>query len=152
MGFFKKLGKSLKGVTKAISLKNGLKLASGDYRGVIQEVQGRVVGGLKEFGQGEIDKIKIKTGGVKSPPKLSKNDLAIQDLLVTQANQHLEPIRQNATQQLAESKTGQQLSDFLTKQYLLTMWTKYKTYIIIGGIAVVVFIFRGKIFGTKSKR
>lgn len=154
---FKKIGKALKGVTKAISLKNGLKIVNGDYRGVVEEVQGRVKKGIVGLVKKEADNFGKKlTGGLKSgsnqPDKLTKNEQYVQDVLVSQAEQHITPFIDKQKESLANYQTGQQVSSFLTKQYLLTMWSKYKTYIIIGGVAVVTLIFRKKIFGNKGRR
>lgn len=140
---FKSIGKKLKGVTKAISLKNGIKLATGDYRSVAKEVGGRLI------------KV-VAPSGTKQPDKdnaqITKNQQALEDYLVMQAEQNVKPLTDKVENQIANSKVGQDISTFLTKQYLLTMWTKYRTYIILGVLAILAFVFRKKIFGTKSRR
>jgi hypothetical protein len=146
MGFFKNIGKSLKNVTKAISLKNGLKAISGDYVGIGREVAGRAIKGLMGKDSG------TKVTNAKELVKMQKAQQFAGDYAQSVGNQFVKPAVDAVKQDIAESSTAQQVSTIVSKQYLLTMWTKYKTFIIIGAVAIVGLIFRNKIFGSKTRR
>lgn len=124
MGFFKKIGQSLKGVSKMISIKNITKVATGQPVNFGQELAGRV---LKPF---------MPSQNVEQ---------AQQSETVNFANDYINMQAKNASDNLVNSlvkkkpvqDAASNMTAFFSKVYFQTMWTKYKN-LIIGLIVILV--------------
>lgn len=127
MGFLKNIGKSLKGVTKMVSLKNVVKVATGNASGLATEALGRVA-------SPHVKGINPNSTTVKMAETFVQN----------KSNQLSDQIVNAA----ANNKDFQGIAKFGTKLYFQTMWQQHKTKILIGlavlTLGIVYFVRRGK--------
>lgn len=142
MGFFKKIGKSLKkvvniktlgnvvsntvkGVTKSISLNNLKSAIAGDFKGVLKDVTGKAVNSI--------------TGSLKEIGGKLFTDTATGMVEVVVDNVAVEAAKDTGVQNVVTS-VGNSVGNSVVKATLLSYWNKYKTWFIVGGLAVVSFV------------
>jgi hypothetical protein len=119
MGFFKNIGKSVKGLTKMVSLKNVVKVATGNVSGLGKEAVGRVL--KAHMGKEAVKHVQEGQVGQMADMYVTRTSDQVSNALIKTA---------------AGSDLGQGAAKFLTKLWFQTMWAKYKWWII--GVAVVL--------------
>lgn len=133
MGFFKNIGKSLKGVTKMISTKNIVRVATGDVAGLGKEALGRT---LKPHMKGA------------NPPKV------MEDMADQYVKNQSSIVSNKVADALATNKDFQGLAKFGTKLWFQTMWEQHKTKIlIVAGVLTlgIVYLVRRKKTGGRRR-
>ena len=150
MGFFKKLGKSLKGVTKSISLKNLKRVATGNIADVGQEVAGRLVKGVSnEF---------TKKAHKPAQNLVMQND-ALEIASIAKQNPNIRDILTGALggamtgagSVLSESQTVQQVGAKAVDNVAMT-WLKNNWLKLVGGITAGTLLIWGLMKLLKPKR
>lgn len=139
----KSLGNSIKkavgGVAKMVSLKNVVNVATGNGGGLVKELAGRTVGAFTT---------PQKTAVIQNSQIVQKADTYVE----VKANE----VSNNLAKKVGENSTTQGITSFFTKVYLQSMWTKYKTYIIVTSVAlvsaVVWFVWKRKKPNTRRGR
>lgn len=138
MGFFKNIGKSLKkvvniktlgnvvsntvkGVTKSISLNNLKSAIAGDFKGVLKDVTGKAVNSI--------------TGSLKEIGGKLFTDTATGMVEVVVDNVAVEAAKDTGVQNVVTS-----VGNSVVKATLLSYWNKYKTWFIVGGLALASFV------------
>lgn len=157
MGFFSGIGKAIKKVAGAVSIKNVTNLATGNVSAVVKDVSGRLVNGAAgivtstagSLANGVIGKI-TGSGGSKSTPTnvvIPQSVLGTAQQIVEQAvTNKLQPVSDKIQDAIANDKNLQGATQVLTRLWFQSMWTKYKTWIIVGALTLVggVFYFRSR--------
>lgn len=138
MGFFKNIGKSLKSVTKMVSLNNVIKVATGNAGDLVKEATSRLVS----------DHVSPET--VKNV--IASNGVAHAEAFVKAKS---EGLSDNLAHQVAKNSTAQNVGSFFTKAYLLSFWQLHKTKILIAlGVVTLglVYLFTRKKSPTNRRR
>lgn len=135
MGFLKNIGKSLKGVTKMISTKNIVKVATGNATGLGKELVGRTL--QPHFSQGQ-----------KSPA-----------VVENMADQYVKNVSTKVSNDIAKGLANnsdfQGIAKFGTKLWLQTMWAEHKkTILIVGGVLTlgIIYLVRRKKTGGRTRK
>lgn len=148
MGFFRKIGKGLKRITKSISLKNAKNLATGNVGGVLKDVEG-----------------KFKKGFSQPPKKMQKpaENLALQNdaELLAQAMRTNPNVKDILTGALGGALTGAGtvLTESQTVQEqgakavdnIATAWLKKNWLKLVGGITAGTLLIWGIVRFLKPK-
>lgn len=123
MGFFKNIGKSLKGLTKAVSIKNVIKVATGNGKEVLNDIAGRVLS--PHMSQEQI---------------VSATNSDAYAIAQQKADALSKDISSRASDALAKTSAGQDLATWFSKAWFKAMWLKNKTIFIVVIVAVVSFV------------
>lgn len=125
MGFFKNIGKSLKGLTKMVSLKNAVGVATGNTGGLVKEAVGRLAS--PHVASSKVREIVESQGVAHAEAFVKAKSQGLSDHLANE---------------VAKNSAAQNLGGFFTKAYLLSFWQMHKTKILIGlGIVTLGFIY-----------
>lgn len=138
MGFFKKIGNSLKGVTKMISIKNIGKVVSGNVAGLGTELAGRLATPF-------VAKSTVQDVQASAPVQM----------LDTTLQAKTEIFSDNLAKKMGQTDTAQNLTSFATKAAIEAFWQKNKSWIkmVIGLLVALVAWFVGRrIFSGNSRK
>jgi hypothetical protein len=148
MGFFKKIGKGLKKITKVISLKNAINISTGNAGAVVQDLRGRIKEGAKEaFGNSSSSPLpqlvkapsSVQFDVVTGRESLSQTDELIGSYINTKVN--------TIKQKLYKKPEVVNTMNFFKKEVLGYYWQEYKTRILLGLgvlVALVVWLVKRK--------
>lgn len=119
MGFFKNIGKSIKGITKAVSIKNIVKVATGNGKEVLNDITGRVLAPHMSSEEVQV---------AQASPVYQTAGAFVQNQSADLSNKLV-----NAA---ARSSVAGDINGFMTKVWFKNLWINHKMKIIVTLLAI----------------